>query len=234
MKVILDSLEINPVIYGIKCKINDKIYIGKAKNHYERLGLHIRRLNEGKHHCKQLQEDYIRYGAINFIFTILHEAKEEENINLLEIHYISQINPEKLYNSRLMKNKIVSFDALTGEILHHYFNIAQASLETGISMTQIYSCCIRHNNAKTAKGVGFCFESDINTISELIKDKRKTNSGGNGRNKIKIKCYKDNILINEFESQTQAAILLNVRQPLINMCLKGKIKQTGGYTFQYA
>ena len=234
MKIILDSLEINPVIYGIRCKINNKIYIGKAKNYYERLVSHIRQLNEGKHHCKQLQEDYIKYGAMNFTFTILHEVKEEEDIDLLEIQYISQINSERIYNGNLKENKVVSFNMKTGNILKHYFNIPQAALDTGISLIRIYLCCTKHSKTKSAKGIGFCFESDINTISELIKDKRKTNSGGNGRNKIKIKCYKDNILINEFESQTQAAILLNVKQPLINMCLKGKIKQTGGYTFQYA
>ena len=101
----IESLIINPVIYSIKCKINDKIYIGKTQNHLSRLGMHISELLKGTHHCKLLQEDFNLYGIDNFIFEILYISDTLSDLNQLEREYIFSVEPSKLYNSNLRDNK---------------------------------------------------------------------------------------------------------------------------------
>lgn len=39
---------------------------------------------------------------------------------------------------------------------------------------------------------------------------------------------------NEYISQSECAIKLGLKAPNINMCLKGKCRQTGGYIFEYS
>ena len=101
----IESLIINPVIYSIKCKINDKIYIGKTQNHLSRLGMHISELLKGTHHCKLLQKDFNLYGIDNFIFEILYISDTLSDLNRLEREYIFSVEPSKLYNSNLRDNK---------------------------------------------------------------------------------------------------------------------------------
>ena len=101
----IESLIINPVIYNIKCKINDKIYIGKTQNHLSRLGMHISELLKGTHHCKLLQKDFNLYGIDNFIFEILYISDTLSDLNQLEREYIFFFESSKLYNSNLRDNK---------------------------------------------------------------------------------------------------------------------------------
>lgn len=101
----IESLIINPVIYSIKCKINDKIYIGKTQNHLSRLGMHISELLKGTQHCKLLQKDFNLYGIDNFIFEILYISDTLSDLNQLEREYIFSVEPSKLYNSNLRDNK---------------------------------------------------------------------------------------------------------------------------------
>ena len=43
----------------------------------------------------------------------------------------------------------------------------------------------------------------------------------------------DGVLLNEFESLTQASKELSIPQPNINMCCKGKRRVAGGFVFKY-
>lgn len=225
------TLEIKPVIYAITCLVNDMVYIGKATNYHSRLWLHIKHLKDGVHHCKKLQNDFDKFGGINFEFKILYELNNNEDVNLLELQYISSILPEKLYNTNLREERIVSYNIITGEIIERYFNFMEASKKNNIDITRIYLCCYQNNASKTVNGIGFCYESDIDKIPLLIIDKRTFNTGRPGN---KIKAYKNSIFIKEFENQVVAAKELNLYQTNINACLKGRLKSTGGYTFKYA
>jgi group I intron endonuclease len=83
MKVILESLDVQSCIYGIRCKVNNKIYIGKAKDYFSRFSLHLRHLKLRKHYCKLLQSDFDLYGKNNFQFLIIRELQTDEDINLM-------------------------------------------------------------------------------------------------------------------------------------------------------
>jgi len=66
-------------VYLIKCKINNRVYIGQSTNISSRISLHISSLTNGKHHCELLQEDYNKYGLTNFVFELIEEVEENEN-----------------------------------------------------------------------------------------------------------------------------------------------------------
>ena len=53
----------------------NKIYIGRSQINFEkRWGGHIRELNKGTHSNKQLNADWIKNGAVNFKFEVMHEC----------------------------------------------------------------------------------------------------------------------------------------------------------------
>lgn len=251
MKIVLDSIDVRPVIYGIRCKVNNKIYIGKAKNYFIRLGQHIDSLIKNKHHCKLLQEDFDLYGTDNFQFLIIRELQDGENIDLVEIEEISKIDSTLLYNSNLVENKIISYNPTTGEVFKVYFNISDASRQTGIPFINIYLCCTEYNSTKTTKGIGFCFESDIDKIPERLIDnrvgskhrkgtvmsmesRRKISEGNKGKRNVSVVQIdkRTNKVIRTFESLLQAAAETGIKN--ISRCCKGKTKSAGGFIWRYA
>ena len=62
-------------VYCIRCKVNNKAYIGSSANIKRRWTEHKSLLKTGKHPNKQLQEDYNKYGADNFLYTVLINCK---------------------------------------------------------------------------------------------------------------------------------------------------------------
>ena len=87
-------------IYGIRNKINNKIYIGKtAMNFGDRRDNHYSLLNNGKHGNIHLQRAWNKYGSENFEFIIIHDLQENEDLNELEKKYIAQYKEMNLaYN----------------------------------------------------------------------------------------------------------------------------------------
>ena len=58
-------------VYCIRCKVNNKAYIGSSVDIKKRWYRHESLLRMGKHENKLLQEDYDKYGADSFLYTIL-------------------------------------------------------------------------------------------------------------------------------------------------------------------
>ena len=230
MKVILESLDVQSCIYGIRCKVNNKIYIGKAKDYFSRFSLHLRHLKLRKHYCKLLQSDFDLYGKNNFQFLIIRELQIGEDINLIEIEEISKVDSALLYNSNLIENKVISYNPTTGEVLKVYFNISDASRQTNIPFMSIYLCCTDYNSTKTTNNIGFIFEKDKDKIPTRLIDKR-----GKHRKRatsvIQInKKTKDEI--KTFETVTQATLETGIKN--ISKCCNGKIKSAGGFIWRYA
>ena len=230
MKVILESLDVQSCIYGIRCKVNNKIYIGKAKDYFSRFSLHLRHLKLRKHYCKLLQSDFDLYGKNNFQFLIIRELQIDEDINLIEIEEISKVDSALLYNSNLIENKVISYNPTTGEVLKVYFNISDASRQTNIPFMSIYLCCTDYNSTKTTNNIGFIFEENKDKIPSRLIDKR-----GKHRKRatsvIQInKKTKDEI--KTFETVTQATLETGIKN--ISKCCNGKIKSAGGFIWRYA
>ena len=76
-------------IYMIKCKINNKVYIGQSKNIKKRFNYHRSALNRNNHDNDLLQNDWNKYGQDYFEFNIIVEC-EEHKLNELEREYINE------------------------------------------------------------------------------------------------------------------------------------------------
>ena len=76
-------------IYMIRCKINNKIYIGQSKNIEKRFSYHRSALNRNNHDNDLLQNDWNKYGQDYFEFNIIVEC-EEHKLNELEREYINE------------------------------------------------------------------------------------------------------------------------------------------------
>lgn len=88
-------------IYGIQCKVNNKIYIGQTSNYKIRIKNHIMELNGNRHSNKYLQEDYNKYGRDNFVFFILEENVIDDLKLKQETYYMNLYggtNSNNVYN----------------------------------------------------------------------------------------------------------------------------------------
>lgn len=84
-------------IYGIKNKINEKIYVGQSIKIENRYSRHMMELKKNKHPNKHLCNSYKKYGKECFELLILEECKKEE-LNIKEEKWINNFPKGKLYN----------------------------------------------------------------------------------------------------------------------------------------
>ena len=79
-------------IYGIKNKVNNKIYVGKTMMNFgDRWDCHKSQLRGGYHDNPHLQNSWNKYGEDNFEIIVIHNCDTNEDVdqvNLLEIEYI--------------------------------------------------------------------------------------------------------------------------------------------------
>jgi len=88
-------------IYLIGNIINDKKYIGSAKNINKRWYQHKYALNNNTHDNSCLQNAWNKYGENNFKFTIIEEVVPE---NLLNVN-----NTILIYIKRVIKNMGITY-----------------------------------------------------------------------------------------------------------------------------
>ena len=79
-------------IYKITNLNDGKVYIGKSEDLKRRIKTHKLLLKRNKHFNYHLQNAYNKYGEKFFQFDVIHEANDDEDLNILETHYIKQYN----------------------------------------------------------------------------------------------------------------------------------------------
>lgn len=91
-------------IYYIKCKTNNKIYIGSAKNIKYRFSRHKNDLKKHKHHSPHLQRAWNLYGENSFEFGIIENCNIEE-MEIRENHWINLFKSYKRkFGFNILKN----------------------------------------------------------------------------------------------------------------------------------
>jgi len=93
-------------IYAIKNKLNNKLYIGKSINIYERMRQHINYLNKSsKNENRHLINSWLKNGRNNFEYIVLEDVIPNDNLlkekELYWILKLDTLNKEKGYNLRL-------------------------------------------------------------------------------------------------------------------------------------
>lgn len=72
-------------IYKITNLINNKVYIGSTKSYNRRISYHKSDLNNNKHINNHLQAAWNKYGKDNFLFEIVEEVKNSEELLKIEL-----------------------------------------------------------------------------------------------------------------------------------------------------
>lgn len=92
-------------IYSIRCLKNDYVYIGASCNIKERQQTHLSRLKKNKHENNGLQEDFIKYGCDNFIFSILEIIDDKSDLLVAENKWLIKNSQNHLYNKIHIKEQ---------------------------------------------------------------------------------------------------------------------------------
>jgi group I intron endonuclease len=95
-------------VYQIKNILNERIYIGSAKQFKDRFRDHISSLRKNKHQNKFLQADFNKCGEDNFLFEVMEIVEGEQKERLLkEQSYLDVYhdNQEQCYNFDKKTNK---------------------------------------------------------------------------------------------------------------------------------
>lgn len=85
-------------VYKITCTVNNKIYVGSAKNLYSRFSRHRSNLNTNKHHNVFLQRAVNKYGKDVFEIEILEFIENPEYLLQREQYYIDTL---KVYDHNI-------------------------------------------------------------------------------------------------------------------------------------
>jgi len=94
------SEKIKSGIYKIVNLVNNKIYIGSAKNLNKRWKRHLADLKNQSHHNIHLQRSWEKHGESKFIFEIIEYVEDVTSLYEREQYYIDTLQPfnEKGYN----------------------------------------------------------------------------------------------------------------------------------------
>lgn len=79
-------------IYVILNILNNKCYIGSSRNIRKRKSQHIKELKDNLHYNAHLQAAWNKYGADKFIFTVLEEVADSNDLWTKELHWIKVKN----------------------------------------------------------------------------------------------------------------------------------------------
>jgi group I intron endonuclease len=87
-------------IYFITNIIDGKFYVGSSKNYKTRWSVHLNLLKNNNHHCKYLQHAWNKYGGENFVFNVVNQVSNQNDLIKLEQNYLNLgFDLNKIYNS---------------------------------------------------------------------------------------------------------------------------------------
>lgn len=82
------SLPEKPGVYKLTCKATGRIYVGSSATLRTRAHAHTRELRAGGHANSALQSDFRTYGGDRFAFSLVCEARDARQVELLEARCI--------------------------------------------------------------------------------------------------------------------------------------------------
>lgn len=97
----LADLPCSPGLYALINRQTGSVYVGESLDILQRLRSHRSMLERGKHFCRPLQADFVRYGIESFEVTILAEGPDYADAatrQTREKAYIDDLPPEQRYN----------------------------------------------------------------------------------------------------------------------------------------
>lgn len=225
-------------IYKITNNILNKSYIGKSIHIEQRWKEH--KNNKGN---KDLYEDFLKFGLINFSFEILEEC-EKDKLNEKEKYYIDYYDTyENGYNQNsggdnneqainVTKKEIFCYD-LEGNFIKKYNSLSDAERELNICNSNISRAA--KTNGRTLK-----YQWRYEYFNKISPYKRKCYTGFHKNGKVikKVSQYTLNgEFIKTYDSITIAANESGANATCIGEICKdkglGKRKTSGGYIWRF-
>jgi len=116
MDLVLEEKVVTMGVYQIRNKINGKVYIGSSVNVPSRWESHRRELRRGVHKNQYLQNAWIKYGEKKFVFSLIEEVTDVEELLLREQFWLDTIQP---YLPRIGYNIYANADSPPPLLLTH-------------------------------------------------------------------------------------------------------------------
>lgn len=248
-------------IYCIENKVNNKKYIGKSVNIYERWRHHKIELNHHRKKNQYFQRAWDKYGKENFKFYIIELCSDDElnNREIYWINYYNTINRNYGYNmtkggtggdtlSQHTPEEIKDINTKRSKAIN---KTRKKNINNGFKAVKLYKKDVLeiidlllegYNNIYIADKykVSNSTINDIrnhNTWKELTKDYIFPESDGKRTTKLKNKAVTqytlDGLFIATYESARIAEKETNIGYKLISSVCNGKKIQTHGYIWRF-
>ena len=219
-------------IYKFENLINHKCYIGQASNLKDRYIKHMRNIKDLTHQ-EVIYRAFRKYGIENFSYEILEEFETYslERLDELEKEYIDKYNalvpngynmvPGGSNGAGLAKGIEVEQYTLNGEYIQTFSSAKKASEELGINHSNICSCCRDERNF--AGEYQWKYANSDKEIFKIIKIETPIYEN------IIQQYDKNNNLIREYKTISEANNITGIHSGNISSCCKGTRKSAGGY-----
>ena len=217
-------------IYFNDCK-SKKIYVGSASGDdgfYGRWKSHISQLKNEKSGCNVLQKAFNKYfNGDNLIFEIL-EICDIKDCLIREQYYIDTLNSyKKGYNARpkASNNGGLKMKKTTKEIISNTWKIKRDKISQEVRKL--------YESGKTTREVCKILNISRNYLKKIFLENNIIPRKESGLKKIRVYQYKNNILINEFESINNCSRELKLNTHGIELVLNGTCIHYKGFYFSF-
>ena len=234
-----------PIIYGIRNLINNKIYVGKSINIKIRKKAHENSFIRKQAVNIHLQRAVDKYGIENFEFLILEEATLD-NIDEKEkywINYLKSYDEEFGYNKTMggdggnltletklkisktsPNRKIVYQFSYKGDLIKKWNGVRDIERELKFLSSTISKACSVNTNNNSAYGFYWSYSEHLDNLSGI----------GQENNKLQIQQFSlDGELLKIWSSISMAAKETNSSKSSIIRCCKNKQKTCNNFIWKY-
>ena len=215
-------------IYFNDCK-SKKIYVGSASGDdgfYSRWKSHISQLKNEKSGCNVLQKAFNKYfNGDNLIFEIL-EICDIKDCLIREQYYIDTLDSyKKGYNARpnASNNGGLKMKNTTKEIISNTWKLKRDRISKEVK--ELYE------SGKTTREVCKILNISRNYLNRIFLENSIMPRKESGLKKLRVYQYKNNILINEFESINNCSRELKLNNRGIELVLNGTCIHYKGFYF---
>jgi group I intron endonuclease len=219
------------IVYKITNIVNSKAYIGQTTRSVE---VRWKEHKNDKRACKALFRAIHKYGAENFVISILCRCDSVEELNKKEKQYIEELNSitPNGYNLRTGGfNSLMSEDSKKKMSLSHLgernFNFGKPKSEE--IKNKISAANIGKKRSQSFKDSRSQYMRLNNPQFNMSVEKIERLNAYNDIKKVKIICIETGII---YGSISEAAKELSISKGNISRVLSGKYKQTNGFSFK--
>jgi len=148
------------VIYRIRNLVNNKCYIGSAKNLHNRVVKHLSDLRRNTHHSIVLQRAYNLYGELNFVVEVIEQVTQETLLQR-EAILLELLGGE--YNTQKAKNGFFLYTHSAEIIVKYNTRFEKNSIE-GLKKKEILPDFIIDVN-KGIRKIDICDKYNISQVT---------------------------------------------------------------------